>query len=76
VKFTTNVTVDTDEIIWQLDRNLSHEQLMKFILDVDKIVADCNFTEDLIVKLIKVMKKEYKGSPDLEKFHIKIKNSL
>lgn len=48
-----------------------------FILEVDKAQADAGFTEDLIVTLIKAMKKEYKGyKEELDQFKEKIRGAL
>jgi len=37
------------------------KKAMALILEIDKAQQDVGFTEDLIVTLIKAMKKEYKG---------------
>ena len=37
------------------------KQAKMMIIEIDKAQADVGFTEDLIVTLIKAMKKEYKG---------------
>lgn len=46
------------DLAWSIDCDKKAKAL---ILEIDKAQADVGFTEDLIVVLIKAMKKEYKG---------------
>jgi hypothetical protein len=49
----------------------------QIILEVDKAQADVGFTEDLIVTLIKAMKKEYKRDKEaMEEFKNLINGAL
>lgn len=47
------------------------------IIEIDKAQQDVGFTEDLILHLIKEMKKEFKGYKDeLDEFKNKIANAI
>ena len=46
------------DVAWSISDEAKAKQ---FIIEVDKAQADVGFTEDIIVTLIKAMKKEYKG---------------
>lgn len=57
MKMSVNVQVNLDGE--DISRELSHEQATKLILDLDMGVADCDFTENLIIKLMESMRKEF-----------------
>jgi hypothetical protein len=62
------------DVAYSVDCEKKAKQL---ILEVDKAQADSGFTEDLIVTLIKEMKKEYKGhKEELDQFISKIQGVL
>ena len=46
------------DVAWSISDEGKAKQM---ILEIDKAQADVGFTEDLIIVLIKAMKKEYKG---------------
>lgn len=54
-KLTTEVVVDLNSIINTLLEWLSYEELLEFILELDKQVADWDFTNDLYMKLHEIM---------------------
>jgi len=46
------------DLAWSID---SEQKALAFILEIDKAQEHVGFTEDVIIALIKAMKKEYKG---------------
>jgi hypothetical protein len=54
--FYAHVALETESLIDNLTTVLTHDQLKQFILDLDLIVADVQFTEELILCLAKSLK--------------------
>lgn len=46
------VKVDVDDIVNELIRNMSGDDLIRLILELDLGVAEFEFTEELILKLV------------------------
>lgn len=62
------------DVAWSIHDEVKAKQM---IMEIDKAQADAGFTEDLIVTLIKEMKKEYKGhKEELDQFRAKIQGAL
>jgi uncharacterized protein (DUF1778 family) len=53
--FNAHIELDTDQLIDNL-ATLTHEQIKQFIIDLDIVVADVQFTEELLLALAKSMK--------------------
>jgi hypothetical protein len=53
--FYANIELDTESLIDSLV-TLTHEQTKQFIIDIDAMVADAQFTEELILALAKSLK--------------------
>lgn len=63
--------------IYDVAYAVGRDKAQKLIIEIDKAQEDVGFTEDLIVILIKAMKKEYKGDKDaLEEFRRVITSAL
>lgn len=63
-----------DDVAWSIDDD---KKAKKLILMIDEAQADVGFTEDIIVALIKAMKKEYKGhKEEMDDFRFRIQSAL
>lgn len=65
MKFNVNVELEIEDVLEGI-LALHHTNIRQFILNLDKLVADCDFTEDLILSLINAMEEEEKDF--LERF--------
>lgn len=52
-------TVDLEELSWAISQQLTYEELLEFIIGIDSMVCDWDFTERLY-KWAKAQHKEYK----------------
>lgn len=50
--------VDPDDLAAELTGEMDHEELLRFVLNIEKYTADLDFTKKLVKKLNKVIKKE------------------
>jgi hypothetical protein len=53
-----NVELDTNDFIESLITEKEYDYIIEFIMELDQRIADVDFTEELIAKLIKSMKKD------------------
>ena len=66
--------VDLSDFAYSID---CEKKAKSVIIEIDKAQADVGFTEDLILHLIKEMKKEFKYCKDgLDEFKNKIANAI
>lgn len=67
-------TANIFDMAWSIH---DEKKAKKLVMAIDESQADAGFTEDLIISLIKSMKKEYKGfSSEMDEFSKRIQSAL
>lgn len=54
-----NIAIDTDEIVYELGRNLSHDEIQDFIMLLDDEAMDWDFSVGLVNKLLRGLNSNF-----------------
>lgn len=73
IKLTIPVVLTDEDVIDSLV-SCDYDQILDFVCRLDLTMADVGFTEDLIIRLIKSLRGEYKNNP--EEFEASLKEMV